>query len=126
MILNEPSDIVSVVEQLKALDFSKKWEVKTKEYKSSKTLEQLRLYWKWVRIIGQEFGYHENEMSEYLKEELIKPKFIEVKGKIRSVRPSISAMQVNEMSEYMTSVSRWAGGHGISLPHPEDMHDYKG
>lgn len=99
-----------------------KWEVLFRVYKDSKTLRQLRLYWKWVKVIGDEFGEHKTDMSEYLKSALLEPRIIEIKGNIQEVRPSIANMKIDEMSEYLTSVSRWAGSHNIRLPHPEDLH----
>lgn len=123
MIVHDQYSQVKAIMLIRNLDLDKKHEVKISEYKPSKTLEQLNLYWKWMTILGDEFGYSKDEMSEFLKEELIQPTFVKIKGKIRSVRPSLSKMKINEMSELMDRVLTWAGSQGLSLPHPEDQHN---
>lgn len=123
MIIHDQLSQVKAMQEIKDLDLSQKWEVKIDKYRENKTTQQLALYWKWVVIIGNEFGYHKDEMSEYLKEELIPPTFVKVGSKARAVRPSIATMKINQMSEFMDRVSTWAGSHGIRLPHPEDLHD---
>lgn len=123
MIIRDELDQVEAALAIKNLDLSKPHEIKISEYKSSKSLDQLRLYWKWVGIIAGEYGYHKDDMSEYLKEALIEPRFVDVRGKTKSVRPSISSMKIDEMAKFIDKVSIWAGQQGLNLPHPEDLHN---
>lgn len=104
-----------------ALNPDKRWIHSIEEEKDSKTIQQLRLYWKWATIIGDEFGNFKTPQSDWLRTEHLPPVYTEVNNVVHESRKGISQLNVKEMSDYMTRVSYWAASEGIMLPHPEDL-----
>lgn len=106
---------------IEALTPDKRWVMSIEAEKNSKTLAQLRLYWKWVVIIGNEIGNHKDDQDFELRWMHLPPLFREVNGICIEYRKTISQLKVPEMSDLITKVSYWAASEGIILPHPEDL-----
>lgn len=104
-----------------ALNPDKRWIMSIAEDKDNKTLRQLRLYWKWVDIIGNERGNFKDDQDFDLRWMHLPPLFREVNGDFTEYRKTISQLKVPEMSDLITKVSYWAASEGIILPHPEDL-----
>lgn len=104
------------------LPLDKKWEVRIKEYKSNKTLEQNNTYWQWVDDIGNHLGNFKNEQDFDLRWMHLPPIFRDVQGKTVETRKTISQLKVDEMRKYMDRVSTWASSEGIPIRMPEDLH----
>jgi len=87
-----------------------------------KSTNQLRLYYKWVQIIGDELGYFKDDMDDLLRKKLDAPGvFYKDLGGLDCFRYSLSNADKKQMSDYMDRVSIFAGSElGIMLPHPED------
>jgi hypothetical protein len=95
--------------------------VTVKEYKSKRSLEQNALYWKWISIIGNDLGYHKNEMHEALLEHLSIPyTFKGIDGKVKQKQLRTSMMNTQQMSDYMFAVEQFAAEQSINLPRPDE------
>ena len=111
-----------LIEHIKGLDFDKKWKVSITQYKSTRSLEQNALYWKWVGIIGDELGYTQDELHEVLAENYLEPIFFEFEGETRKRRKSTTKLNVSEFTEYLKHIEIFAAELNIILPKPEDQY----
>lgn len=101
----------------------KSYEVIIKEYKTSKTLEQLGYYWGVIIPYFMEWtGNTKEECDQILKEKLVAPQEFIYESDVYEVRPSIAKMKVNEMSTYIDQCIIFLSSQGIAIPHPT----YKG
>ena len=89
--------------------------------KWSRTIEQNKLYWKWLGIIGDELGYHKNEIHEVFLDMFSQIKTIRnLEGKPIQKRVRSSEMNVKQMSEYMDQIQQFASENSIILPQPDE------
>ena len=89
--------------------------------KWDRTLEQNRLYWKWLGVIGDELGYHKNEIHEVFLDMFSQIKTIRnLEGKPIQKRVRSSEMNVKQMSEYMDQIQQFASENSIILPQPDE------
>jgi len=95
------------------------YEVTIKEYKTSKTLEQLGYYWGVIVPYFMEWsGHTKSECDQILKEKLVVPQEFIFEGDVYEVRPSIAKMKVNEMSAYIDQCIIFLASQGCAVPHP--------
>jgi len=114
------------VNQAITFDKHKAWDITVEPHQDNKTVQQLRLYWKWIGILMNHHGYDKKEMDfEIRRLHMIRFQFEGLNGTAQEYMPTVRELKVGEMSEYMTAVDRWAAGNGVFLPHPEDMHARK-
>jgi hypothetical protein len=111
-----------VCDQIRNLNPNKEWAIDVREKSAKRTLPQNSLYWKWVSILGNELGYHKEEMHEVLMAMFLTPKKIRDLSGNTIEKYSTSKLNTQEMTEYMEALARWAASEGLALPHPEDMH----
>ena len=88
---------------------------------SKRSLNQNSLYWIWIDVIAQTFGYTSEEMHVVIKGLLGFKKEVIIKGKRYRIPRSTTSYSKGEMVDYMFEVERWANQEGITLPHPEDL-----
>lgn len=90
-------------------------------WKEDRSLRQNALYWKWLSIIGNELGYHKDELHEEFLERFSYPityRTLDGKPKQRLLRSS--AMNVEQMSAYMDRIFQFCLQElNINLPIPE-------
>jgi len=97
-------------------------EVSVKEWKNSRSLQQNRLYWEWLTIIGNEIGYTKEELHEVLLHEFAPVvTYTGLNGKPIQKRVRTSAMNTKQMAEYLDAIDRFAAEQSISLPQPETV-----
>lgn len=119
-------------------------EVIVKPYKSTRSKDQNALYWKWVTLMADDLGNTKDELHEELKRMFLVPiieredeGFADTMKHLRAaykdghteltqalhlkfvMQLSTSALNVNQMTEYLESVLNHAQGLDISLPLPE-------
>lgn len=111
-----------VLEHIQALADSKRWRVTVVRYRKPRTDPQNNLFHMWVGIIAKETGNSNHDTKEGLKELFLPPRISELRGRLVTVRRATSALNVKDMSEFMTRVQGWAASEGIALPQPEEMH----
>lgn len=95
------------------------WTVEDKP--TARSLQQNRLYWKWLGIIASDTGNSVDGLHEVFKQKFLAPVIVELGGEISKVYTT-KKLKVGEMSEYMKQVEAQAAEFGIYLPIPEEMH----
>ena len=116
-------------------------------YKTSLSDRQRRLYWMWLRIMGNEIGYTKDEMAYEMKRKFLvgiferdetKEEYGEMIQALRDLYKqdkdritflltqivgltSITDASVENMIEYLTEIDNHARGLNINLPHPSDL-----
>jgi len=89
----------------------------------TRSQKQNKLYWMWIDTIGQELGYHRDEMHILLKDKLLGYDEIETrKGEVVKALKSTAKLSVDAMKDYLESVDFFATHYGIKLMHPEDLY----
>lgn len=91
-------------------------------HKWSRTLEQNSLMWYWFTIIGNSMGYTKEEVY-YEMLEMFAP--IYTRRSIKTGKPvqekmTTSMMSVEQMSDFLDCVDRFAAEWNIILPRKED------
>src|SRR5699024_12479951 len=106
-------DMARKIKGLEDGDYS----VMIEDRKDSRSLQQNRLYWKWVGIIGDDLVYFKEEMHEALLDEFA-PSYTyrDLKGKPRQENVRSSKMTLEQMHDYMMHVDRSAAELGVIFP----------
>ena len=121
-VIGKERPMTPVTSFLMGVNLDEYWTVTIKKGKPSRSLQQNRLYHKWVGIIGRELGYDHDVMHHILASMFLPPVHTEFGGRVHESRRSTTSLKVGEMVEYMDHVSRFAAERGIHLPIPEEMH----
>jgi hypothetical protein len=82
-----------------------------KKDRKVRSLQQNALYWKWVSIIADYFGYDAEEMHIYFR-----AKFLVDRTKIIPRIRSTTELNILEFMEYMDKISLFSAEHNIELP----------
>jgi hypothetical protein len=83
----------------------------------TRTLSQNALYWFYLGVIESETGNNANDMHEFFRRTLLKPKLINVMGKEIRVPSSTTELTKVEFGEYM---DRICAETNVPIPNPED------
>lgn len=122
-------------------------EVTVRPFKTNRSMSQNSLYWIWVGIIADEFGWTKEEVHEDLKGRFLSliyerdnPVFAETMQAIRKVYEegyyqegrslhnqvirltSTTTATIKQFTEYLNDIERDAISKGLVLPHPEDRY----
>lgn len=108
---------------LRALNCEKPQHVTVDDKKETRRTCQNALLWKWYGIIGGELGYTKDEIHNLMRFKHLGMQTVEIAGETIETLPSTTRLSVGEMSEYMESVSRFAGQMNIRLPMEESMYE---
>ena len=117
---DQSRNIVAQLVRTLSID-GKPWIITIKRQSERRSLSQNALYWKWVEIAGEHFGYEKDLMDIELKRHCDAPveNYDDIEGNPRQRFTTKTTKE--EMSAYMERVSRFlATEHGLMLPHPED------
>lgn len=110
------ASIRHMIEHLSNGDYA----ISVSEWKDSRSLNQNALYWKWLQIIGDDLGYHKDELHEEFIEAFSDIYTIKgLDGKPKQKRVRTSKMNVQQMSTYMDRIQQFAAEQNITLPQPE-------
>src|SRR5699024_12584321 len=97
-IIRGRPDMARKIKGLEDGDYS----VVIEDRKDSRSLQQNRLYWKRLGIIGADLGYCKEEMHEALLTEFAHSHtYRDLKGKPQQERRRISKMTLDQMYDYM-------------------------
>jgi len=80
----------------------------------TRSLNQNRLYWKYLCIIELETGNNANDLHEYFRRTLLPPKFITVMEKEIKIPRSTTELKKNEFAEYLEKIAAL-----INIPIPD-------
>ncbi len=101
----------------------KRVEITIQKLKSTRSLQQNRLWWLYVTIISKEIGYSKEEFHEILKYKFLKrEKVFEKTGEIFEYIGSTAKLSKTEFADMVTNLIRWsAETFGIILPLPGEQ-----
>jgi hypothetical protein len=138
IILREPKHFTRVVEVLDSLPQDTLYEVLIRKHKSSRSLAQNRLMWKWYDIIrihiadsgGQLFTAE--DLHEWYKAKFLPSKVVAVDGEPIRCRASTASLRMSRnddtpegevtMHEYLDMIDRHsADSLNLVLPTPSDL-----
>ena len=106
---------------INALDPEKgPWQVTVEVHKAKRSLDQNRLYHRWVGIIAKETGNTHNSIHNAVRDELLAPVFTKVFGKTHEGRQSTTELSVAEFGDFLDKLQAWAGSEGVYLPSPDE------
>ena len=94
-------------------------EVIIREYKEDHTRDQENFFHLLCRLLSVETGYHEGEIKELVKKNVLGTKIITVGSAIKEVTESSADKDKAGYSELITGIYRIAGEGGFILPPPQ-------
>ena len=89
--------------------FSGKVEMLLYAWKAKRTDKQNRYYWAFLRMIGEETGYTEDELHELFKQKFLDKRKIQVLGQEIEMYPSTTKLSRKEMADYITQIEIFSG-----------------
>lgn len=98
------------------------YNITIEKWKESRSAQQNRLFWKWMTIMGEDFGYHKDEMHDEMID-LFAPIYTGkdiLSGKPKQKRYTTSMMDVRQMYDFMNRIDQFAAENNIRLPQPDD------
>jgi NinB protein len=101
----------------------KRVEIKIQKLKSTRSVQQNRLWWLYVDILHKELGYHKEEMHEILKFKFLKKELVnESTGEILTYIGSTAKLSKSEFIELVDRLIQWsAETFNIILPLPNEQ-----
>jgi hypothetical protein len=98
----------------------KAWKVTIEEYSGKRSNPQNALYWKYLSIMGDHFGYTKDEMHEELASRFLGMVERKTLGGKQIIEPrSTTTLTKKEFSEYMDKIMALAIQQEITLPQPD-------
>lgn len=111
------------INYLNSLNLDKPLSVEIKLYRKNRTLAQNRLLFMWLTIIGNDLGYHVEEIHAIMKDKFLSSEIVVFQGKGFQVSPSTANLNTKEFTEYLNRIELFANSElGIILPHPEEIY----
>lgn len=105
---------------LRALNPNKIWDIQIKHHVAKRSNPQNKIYWKWISIIGNELGYHREEMHEEFATRFIGTVEKTTLSGSKLIEPvSTTTLTTKEFAEYLVKIEAFAMGENIRLPSPE-------
>lgn len=109
------------IEHIQSLDGF--YDVFIDEHQSLRSKAQNRLYWKFMKIIGDYCGYDKDDMHfvfaiqhlDYEEKNVLGFKRIKVK--------STTSLTVKQFCDYILHIQKFAIEHNIKLPYPDNFHE---
>lgn len=105
----------------------KRIEIKIQKLKSTRSIQQNRLWWMYVTIIAKELGYDKNEMHEICKYKFLKKeKLDENTGEIFEYVGSTAKLSRIDFVELIDGLIQWSAEvFSIVLPSPNEQLEIK-
>jgi hypothetical protein len=113
----------SLISRLLQAPLDKSWEIVIRPFKSSRSLAQNRLYWKWLAVLADDTGHDREELHEYMKRRFLGAEMKTIMGAEIEVPRSTTKLKVREFSDYLMRIEVLAVELGIVLPHPADLYE---
>lgn len=112
----------NAVNFLQRLSLKRTYSVEIKEYRKNRSNSQNRLYWSWLKIIADMYGYEDDELHETFKAKFLGTEERLVFGERVMVPKSTAKLTTQEFTLYLDKIEMLARELDISLPHPDDYH----
>jgi hypothetical protein len=99
----------------------KTWTITIEKKGISRSTQQNALYWKWLSIMGDHFGYTKDEMHEELAARFLGIVERKTIGGHKIMEPrSTATLKTKEFSDYMDMIHALAVQQDIRLPKPQE------
>ena len=122
MIIRNESDKDRAMRYINTLNMDKPWRMECKPYKKNRSLSQNKLYFMWMKVIGDSIGYTSEEMHAIMADKFLTTEFVEYGGDKIKRDKSTSKLNTKEFTEYLEKIDRWAASEmGIVLPSPGEL-----
>jgi hypothetical protein len=86
-----------------------KYRVIVERFVKSRSTQQNRLYWSYLRLIEYETGQDSNDLHEYLKRKLLPPRFVEVLGEEIKLPATTTKLDSKDFGEYLDKIEQLTG-----------------
>lgn len=83
--------------------------IKIEKWKKDRTPDQNKLYWKFLEIIGDEYGDNPNDLHEFLKIKFLPPRETKVLGKVYRLPPTTTALSTADFTKYLDRICALTG-----------------
>ena len=100
-------------------------EINIKPHKSSRSLSQNNLYWKWLDLIRLHIAdstgkiFSAEELAEWFKGKFLPARIIELDGEAIPYRRTTTKLNTADMAAYLDSIDRYCvQSLGLYLPQP--------
>ena len=100
-------------------------EVIVKKHKSSRSLSQNSLYWKWLDLIRLHIAdstgniFSAGELAEWFKAKFLPARIVEINGEANPCRRTTTKLNTADMAAYLDSIDRYCvESLGLYLPQP--------
>jgi hypothetical protein len=83
-------------------------------YKSSRSLEQNKLLWKWLDIVRMHIAdsggelFTAEELHEFFKAKFLESRVVEINGEAIRCRATTTKLNTKQMTDYLTHIERHA------------------
>ena len=98
-------------------------------YKSSRTLAQNALYWKWLSEIQKHIFLHQgqtyssDDIHEYMKKRFLPKVVTEIMGEVIKKQISTTKLNVGKFSDYLGMIDYYCNEElQLTLTHPDDVY----
>lgn len=147
IILREQRNIDFAIDRIRNVDMSKPHVVTIKEYSPTRSEAQNKIYWLWLRTIGDQVGLTKDELHMKFKARYVLPVLLadgeeettEINDAVRviwqaglkeqaiiakrnMIRKTVSTTKLNvkQFTEYLREIEGYARDGQIALPYPDD------
>ena len=123
-ILKSPAVQKNCIDHLLKYQLNGDIEVVFKKHKSTRSLNQNALMWKWYEVIGNDLGYDPEDLHEMVKAKVfgtkeLKTKSLEGESVVLTVpNGSTTKLDTKGMTGFLEAIEMLAGDLNIVLPHP--------
>ena len=118
-----------LVKYVYELDLDKAFSVKIGLYKTSRTLAQNSLYWRWLAEIQKHIfktmgEMHSTEQIHYhMREKFLPMRVSEFMGKVQREPMSTTRLSIGKFSDYLNIIDYYCNEElQLILTHPEDVY----
>lgn len=94
--------------------------VEVKDYKTTRSLAQNRMYHMWKNTISEETGYTTDQLHEMFKEVFLGVTVEMLWGRPVIIRKSTTDLDVKAFTDFLIKIETFAQQQGIILPRPDD------
>lgn len=119
-LIKEPSVKTNCMKLIVDAECDGKTEVIIRKKKSTRSVQQNALYWKWMTVLAEHIGEKtKDDMHNEFSTRLLGPELLVVDGKQYIRIKSTTELSVSEFTDYLEKISAAAMALEVSLPSPE-------
>lgn len=93
-----------------------KYRVVIERFVKSRSTQQNRFYWNYLRLIEEETGQDAMDIHEVAKRKFLPPRFIQIQGEEIKLPATTTKLNSQEFSEYINKIESWT-----EIPIPQEI-----